>query len=155
MRYAYASGRQSRTEAFRPTAGFLVRCGPYRTPCQIRSQWARSAPSQSFFWEQKLHLESCGPACGAHWMFCVSEELRVHIHGQLSEMDDPSNSPTHRHCPPVVGIHFPIGSNNRGGHEIPSFPQVVVHEGLHQHLVHIRSFLWPRDRKQVLDQRSK
>jgi len=33
--------------------------------------------------------------------------------------------------------------------------KVVVHEGLHQHLIHVQACRWSRDREQVLHERSK
>jgi|HubBroStandDraft_5_1064220.scaffolds.fasta_scaffold461018_2 hypothetical protein len=114
-----------------------------------------SSTDSSLLGEKKLHLKPCGPVGRAIGIGCISEKLRVNVDRQFSEMHDLANSSADRHRPRIGGRCFPISSNDWRRRQIPPVTQVVVDEGLHQHLIYVGPRRWPRNREQVLHQCSK
>src|ERR1700722_18900950 len=84
----------------------------------------------------------------------VAKALRIYVHWKHSKMNDLSEPTSYGHQPFCVGFDFPVRSDNWGRRQLPAMFEVVIHEGLHQHLIDVRARGRPCDRGQVLHERS-
>ena len=69
-------------------------------------------------------------AAGTRFLDIV-ENLGIHVHRLLADLEDPSKSATDWDGPAIGAVGVPIRGHDRCGDEVPTAVEVVVNDGCH------------------------
>src|SRR5262249_9100225 len=79
-------------------------------------------------------------------------KLCARIEELVPHLEDATEAPAHWHSPAVVSMRLPIGSYDRGGHDVPAARKVVEDGRIQGHLIELPAF---GSRPYVVDKRTK
>ena len=95
-----------------------------------------SVPLGSAGGEEELDLEADRPVSDLVGLLDVVVRLELQVHRQLADPQDLAHATADRNGPSLFAGAIPVCSHDRLGGEVPAIGQVVVHERLHQKLIH-------------------
>ena len=91
-----------------------------------------------FFRKQQLELDAQCRHRSDRWVLQIMKYLCLCIHRLLAYLKNLPTAAAHRNDPLLSMICLPVCSDDRGAREIPAFAEIVIEEGLQEHLVNIR-----------------